>query len=74
MSYLIVKAQCTACSACEAQCPNEAISFKGEAYKIDPAKCTECIGFFDEAQCAAVCPVDMTCIVDVTRPRYQVAA
>ncbi|MEC5165360.1 ferredoxin [Flavobacterium sp. PL11] len=25
-------------------------------------KCTECIGFHDEPQCAAVCPVD--CCVD----------
>ncbi|MGZ4156235.1 MAG: ferredoxin, partial [Bacteroidia bacterium] len=25
-------------------------------------KCTECVGFHDEPQCAAVCPVD--CCVD----------
>lgn len=73
MPYMIVKDQCTACSACESQCPNQAISFKGDCFRIDPAKCTECIGFFDEAQCAAVCPADKTCIVDVSRPRYQVA-
>ncbi|CAG0991085.1 MAG: 4Fe-4S dicluster domain-containing protein [Bacteroidetes bacterium] len=31
-------------------------------YFIVPDKCTECVGFHDEPQCAAVCPVD--CCVD----------
>ncbi len=25
---------------------------------IDPAKCTECVGHYDEPQCVQVCPVD----------------
>jgi ferredoxin len=29
-----------------------------EVYYIVPGKCTECKGFHDEPQCAAVCPVD----------------
>ena len=29
-----------------------------EFYYIVPTKCTECKGFHDEPQCAAVCPVD----------------
>jgi ferredoxin len=33
-----------------------------ELYYIVPDKCTECKGFHDEPQCAAVCPVD--CCVD----------
>ena len=33
-----------------------------EFYYIVPEKCTECKGFHDEPQCAAVCPVD--CCVD----------
>ena len=33
-----------------------------EFYFIVPDKCTECKGFHDEPQCAAVCPVD--CCVD----------
>lgn len=74
MPYKIVQDQCTVCSACEAQCPNEAIRFKGAAYWVDPAKCTECVGFYEVAQCSAVCPVDDTCIVDAARPRYQAAA
>tara|TARA_B100000809_G_scaffold249300_2_gene280468 strand:+ start:39444 stop:39794 length:351 start_codon:yes stop_codon:yes gene_type:complete len=34
-----------------------------EVYFISPDKCTECIGFHDEPQCAAVCPVDC-CVPD----------
>ena len=34
-----------------------------EVYFIIPDKCTECKGFHDEPQCAAVCPVDC-CIPD----------
>lgn len=33
-----------------------------ELYYIVPEKCTECNGFHEEPQCAAVCPVD--CCVD----------
>lgn len=34
-----------------------------EIYYIVPNKCTECVGFHDEPQCAAVCPVDC-CVPD----------
>lgn len=34
-----------------------------EYYYIAPDKCTECIGFHEEPQCAAVCPVDC-CVPD----------
>jgi len=34
-----------------------------ELYYIVPDKCTECKGFHDEPQCAAVCPVDC-CVPD----------
>lgn len=33
-----------------------------DIYYIVSDKCTECVGFHDEPQCAAVCPVD--CCVD----------
>lgn len=29
-----------------------------EIYEIDPNKCTECVGHYDEPQCVEVCPVD----------------
>ncbi|QAA80424.1 4Fe-4S dicluster domain-containing protein [Aequorivita sp. H23M31] len=34
-----------------------------EIYFIVADKCTECMGFHDEPQCAAVCPVDC-CVPD----------
>jgi ferredoxin len=39
----------------------EAVS--DEYYLIAPDKCTECIGFHEAPQCAAVCPVDC-CVPD----------
>ena len=49
---------CINCDVCEPECPNGAISQGPEIYVIDPARCTECAGHFDEPQCRKVCPVD----------------
>jgi len=37
-----------------------------EVFYIVPEKCTECCGFHEEPQCAAVCPVDC-CVPDPER-------
>jgi ferredoxin len=37
-------------------------------YVITHDRCTECVGHFDEPQCAAVCPVDNCCISDPAYP------
>ncbi len=57
MAYLITN-ECNLCDACVAECPNEAITEGEEIYKIDALKCSECVGFFDEPQCADVCPME----------------
>ncbi len=77
--------ECINCGACEPECPNTAIyeggaewdlnGKTGEAidedlYYIVPQKCTECVGFFDQEQCAAVCPVDC-CIPDPDLPETE---
>ena len=59
---------CTACDACKPVCPNEAIAAGDPIYTIDGDRCTECVGHFDEPQCAAVCPVDNCCISDPAYP------
>ena len=59
----MITEECINCGACEPECPNEAISEGDDIYVIDPARCTECVGHFDEEQCAAVCPVDC-CVTD----------
>jgi len=55
---LIITDECINCDVCEPECPNEAITPGDEIYEIDPVKCTECIGHYDEPQCVLVCPVD----------------
>jgi ferredoxin len=72
MSTMITE-ECINCGACEPECPNTAIyeggtpwsangarhdALAADVYYIVPEKCTECVGFFDQEQCAAVCPVD----------------
>ena len=64
---------CINCGACEPECPNTAIyqggvewdlngvsseAISNDIFYIVPQKCTECVGFFDQEACAAVCPVD----------------
>jgi Fe-S-cluster-containing dehydrogenase component len=49
--------ECINCDVCEPECPNEAISMGEEIYQIDPGRCTECVGHFDEPQCVQLCPV-----------------
>ena len=62
MSTMITE-ECISCGACEPECPNQAISEQDDIYVIDPELCTECVGFHDAEQCAAVCPVDC-CVPD----------
>ena len=65
----IITNECINCGACEPECPNTAIyaggvpwEFNGvtspalsqDIYYIVPAKCTECVGFYDHEACAAV--------------------
>jgi ferredoxin len=54
---LMITAECINCDVCEPACPNEAISIGAEYYVIDPNRCTECVGHFEEPQCSLVCPV-----------------
>jgi ferredoxin len=65
-----ITSDCNLCDACVLECPNEAITAGSRVYVIDPAKCTECVGFFDEAQCAAVCPQEC-CEPDPDRPEGE---
>ncbi|SDZ75862.1 MAG: YfhL family 4Fe-4S dicluster ferredoxin [Candidatus Thiothrix putei] len=55
---LMITDECINCDVCEPECPNNAISAGDEIYVIDPNRCTECVGHYDEPQCVSVCPVD----------------
>lgn len=55
---LMITDECINCDVCEPACPNQAIYFGDEHYVINPELCTECVGHFDEPQCAMLCPVE----------------
>lgn len=71
MALMIVTDNCTGCDACLPECPNEAIVQRKGTYFIEWEKCTECVGFYDEPQCTAVCPIDETCIPDPDHPESR---
>lgn len=52
----------------DAQASNEPV--EDDYYYIVPDKCTECQGFHEEPQCAAVCPVDC-CVQDPDREETE---
>lgn len=58
---LKITEDCINCGDCEAECPNQAISVGEDIFIIDPSKCTECVGHFDESQCLKSCRYD--CII-----------
>lgn len=67
---LKITEECINCDVCEPACPNTAIYMGEMIYEIDPNKCTECMGHFDEPQCEVVCPVD--CIIkDIAHPETE---
>jgi ferredoxin len=55
---LLITDECINCDVCEPECPNDAIYMGPDIYEIEPSKCTECVGHFDEPQCVQVCPVN----------------
>ena len=66
MAYKITD-ECISCGACEAECPNNAISEGETIYVIDSDKCTECAGSYESSKCAEICPVDC-CVPDPDHP------
>lgn len=56
---------CVNCWACEPLCPNKAIYAAQPYFFIDPMKCTECTGDYDDPQCAAICPVEGAILDDL---------
>ena len=55
---LFIDDSCINCDMCEPECPNQAITMGEEIYEIDPTRCTECVGHYDNPTCVSVCPID----------------
>ena len=75
---LLITDECINCDVCEPECPNSAIYPGEEIYEIDPLRCTECVGHFDEPQCVVVCPVECIIVdpertetINILLKRYQ---
>jgi len=81
----VITSECINCGACEPECPNAAIYQSGIEWELDgqrhapisidvfyivPEKCTECVGFYEQEACAAVCPVDC-CVPDPNMPESE---
>jgi len=54
----MITAECVNCSACERECPVQAITAAADQYVIDPNVCVDCEGYFEEARCKWACPVN----------------
>mgnify|MGYP005842909693 FL=1 len=52
----------------DASSPQQPIA--DDVYYIVTDKCTECVGFHEEPQCAAVCPVNC-CVLDLDHQETQ---
>ncbi|MDP3265744.1 MAG: 4Fe-4S dicluster domain-containing protein [Sulfuricurvum sp.] len=59
---VIIDDTCITCDACLQQCPVNAIvddsnnPMGNNRYYVQPEKCIECVGVYDDPQCAAICP------------------
>jgi ferredoxin len=58
-----IKGSCTLMDGSSIDADKRNPPIANDIYYIVPNKCTECQGFHEEPQCAAVCPVDC-CVPD----------
>lgn len=68
---LKITSKCINCDMCEPECPNDAITMGFDTYQIDPAKCTECVGYYDHSTCQRVCPISNAIIADPEHEETQ---
>lgn len=59
---------CVNCWACLDVCPNGAVIESSPHFEIVADKCTECLGDYAEAQCAAICPIEGAIVNELDEP------
>ena len=55
---LKINDRCVNCYACVDVCPTGSIVKARKHFVINPTTCTECVGSFDDPQCASICPIE----------------
>jgi ferredoxin len=56
--------ECINCGACEAECPNQAISQGDDTYQVNAALCDECKAKGNQHSCIAACPSDAIVVAE----------
>ena len=64
---LLINNKCINCDMCDPECPNEAIYMGAKIYQIDPNKCTECVGHYDN-------PTVLVCVLLIVLSLIQIIA
>ena len=59
---------CVNCWACEPLCPSQAILAAQPHFLIVQSACSECLGDYDEPQCASICPVEGAIVDEQNEP------
>lgn len=65
---LAITSACVNCWACEPLCPNKAIREAKPHFVIDAKLCSECLGDYEVAQCAAICPIECAIVDQFGQP------
>jgi ferredoxin len=64
---LLIDSSCINCAACETECPNQSISAGDPVFLVDPERCTECVGAYNEPCCLQACPIEGAIVPDPAR-------
>ncbi len=59
---------CVNCWACEPLCPTQAILAAKPHFLIVQSACSECLGDYDDPQCASICPVEGAIVDEQNEP------
>jgi len=59
---------CVNCWACEPLCPSQAILAAQPHFVVVQSACNECLGEYDDPQCASICPIEGVIVDEQNEP------